>query len=468
MSLLIDGTWIETEEQIKVYNKFNGEEIGQVSVASREQIRQAVASSQRAMKEQPLSSEERYRILSRTSELIMKNQDELALTIATEAGKPVNEAKIEVGRAARTFQISAEEAKRIAGEMVPLSSADPVAKLAFTLRKPIGVVCAISPFNFPINLVAHKVAPAVAAGNAFVLKPATTTPLIAIRLLKLMQEAGLPEGYGHLVIGSGSTVGEWLLEEQGFSFYSFTGSPRVGKHLKEAIGLRPCALELGSNSATVVHHDADIEYAAERCGRTAFNNAGQVCISVQRIMVHEDVKVRFLTKLVEVTKSLRVGDPSDPATEVGPMISTADAERTMDWIQEAVDHGAKLLCGGTRDGVMIQPAVLADVPTHLKLCVEEAFAPIVVVNTYRTLDEAIAMVNNSKYGLQGGLFTKSLEVMIRCANEIHVGGLMVNQTSAFRSDEMPYGGVKESGIGKEGPRYAIQEMTEVKLIVIHQ
>lgn len=468
MSLLIDGKWIETDERITVFNKYNGEVIGQVSAASKEHIRQAVLSAQQAMNNRPLSMEARYQILSRTAELLLQHRDEIGGLIAKEAGKPFNEAKTEVTRAARTFLISAEEAKRISGEMVPLASDESVAKLAFTLRKPIGVVCAISPFNYPINLVAHKVGPAIAAGNAFVLKPASTTPFTAIRLLQLMQEAGLPDGYGHLVTGGGATVGEWLLQEEGFSFYTFTGSPRVGKHLKGAIGLRPCTLELGSNSATVVHSDADIEYAAERCARTAFNNAGQVCISVQRIMVHKDVKERFLAKMVEVTKSLVVGDPMNPETQVGPMISEADAVRTDEWIREAVDAGARLLCGGTRKGTLVQPAVLADVPFHAKLCVEEAFAPVVVVNSYSSLDEAIAMVNNSKYGLQGGLFTRSLDVMIKCAHEIHVGGLMVNETSAFRSDEMPYGGVKESGIGREGPRYTIQEMTEMKLVVVHR
>jgi acyl-CoA reductase-like NAD-dependent aldehyde dehydrogenase len=468
LSLFINGEWIETEERITVYNKYSGEELGKVSAASQDHIRQAVSASKQAMKERPLSVEDRYQILSRTSRLLLEHRDEMALIMAKEAGKPITEATTEITRAARTFLISAEESKRISGEMVPLASAEPVGKLAFTLRKPIGVVCAISPFNYPINLVAHKVGPAVAAGNAFVLKPASTTPFTAIRLLQLMQEAGLPDGFGHLVTGGGSTVGEWLLQEEGFSFYTFTGSPRVGKHLKESIGLRPCTLELGSNSATVVHKDADIEYAAERCARTAFNNAGQVCISVQRIMVHQEVRERFLAKLVAVTRSLPVGDPLDPTTVVGPMISEADAIRAEQWIKEAVDEGAQLLCGGTREGTMVQPAILVDVPLHSKLCVEEAFAPVVAVNFYSTLDEAIALVNRSKYGLQGGLFTRSLEVMLKCANEIHVGGLMVNETSAFRSDEMPYGGVKESGIGREGPKYTIQEMTEMKLVVIHQ
>jgi acyl-CoA reductase-like NAD-dependent aldehyde dehydrogenase len=400
MSLFIDGEWMETPEKTPVLNKYTGEVIGHVSVATRDHIRQAVESGKKAMKERPLSTEERYRILATTSRIILERQDEIGLLIAKEGGKPFKEAKIEAGRAARTFLIAAEEAKRIHGDIVPLASDQPTSKLAFTLRVPIGVVCAISPFNFPINLVAHKVAPAIAAGNAFVLKPSSYTPLTSIMLLKIMEEAGMPKGYGHLVIGSGSTVGEWLLEEPGFAYYTFTGSPAVGKHLKTKVGLRKSTLELGSNSATIVHSDANIEFAAERCARTAFSNAGQICISVQRIFVQEDVYDRFLDKLVAVTKSLKVGDPTDPATDIGPLISEGEARRAEEWIQEAVQRGAKLLTGGERTGAVITPTILVDVPADCKVCCEEAFAPLVVVNKYTTIDEAISMVNDSKYGLQ--------------------------------------------------------------------
>lgn len=468
MTLWINGEWIETEEKMTILNKFTGEAFGQVSVATRDHISQAVEAAQRAMKENPLSTEERYRILSRTSQLIVQHQDELATLVAQEAGKPFTEARTEANRASRTFLIAAEEAKRIHGEMIPLSSDQPVGKLAFTMRFPIGVICAISPFNFPINLVAHKIAPAIAAGNAFVLKPSTYTPFTSIRLLQLMEEAGLPKGYGNLIIGGGTTVGQWLLEEERFAYYTFTGSPGVGKHLKQSIGLRRATLELGSNSATIVHEDADLDFAVDRCAKTAFNNAGQVCISVQRIFVHESIAKPFLDKLVTATEALKVGDPTQPDTYVGPLISEKEAMRAEAWIQEAVVDGAKLLTGGKRTGTLLSPAVLTDVPLTSKVCIEEAFAPLVVVNTYSTIDEAIAMVNQSNYGLQSGLFTKSLQVMLKCAQEVHVGGLMVNETSGFRSDEMPYGGVKDSGIGREGPRFAIEEMTEMKLIVIHK
>lgn len=468
VSLYIAGEWIETNDRISVYNKYTGEEIGHVSQATEEHIHRAVRTAKQAMKLEPLSEERRYQILSSTSVALSKQQDEIAALIAKEAGKPFKEAKGEVARAARTFLIAAEESKRIVGEMIPIASAVSNAKLAFTLRAPIGVVCAISPFNFPINLVAHKIAPAIAAGNAFVLKPATVTPLTSIRLLQIMIESGLPRGYGNLVIGSGSTVGEWLLKESGFSFYTFTGSPSVGQHLKKSIGLRPCTLELGSNSATIVHSDADLSYAAERCARTAFNNAGQVCISVQRIFVHEDVKSEFIKNLVQSTKGLTVGDPTDSETDVGPMISEAEAVRAQNWIEEAVQHGGTVVCGGTRIGSVVHPTVLVDVPLDTNICVEEAFAPVVVVTSYREIEEAIELVNSSRYGLQAGLFTNAMDIIVKCAREIEVGGLMVNETSSYRSDEMPYGGVKESGIGREGPRFAIAEMTEMRLVVIHK
>ncbi len=468
MSLWINGEWLDTDEKIAVTNKFSGEVLTEVSVATQAHIHDAVQSAQKAMRDNPLSSEARYNILAAASQRLTERQDELALQMSKEAGKPFKEARMEVGRAARTFLIAAEEAKRIHGEIVPLASDQPVGKFAYTIRVPIGVVCAISPFNFPINLVAHKIAPALAAGNAFVLKPASYTPLSAISLMKILEESGLPQGYGHLLIGGGSTVGEWLLEEEGVAFYSFTGSPSVGKRIRSRVGLRPVTLELGSNSATIVHNDADLAYAAERCARTAFNNAGQICISVQRIYVQEQMADAFLEKLIAATKSLKVGDPTDPGTDVGPMISEKEAIRAEEWVAEAVENGARLLHGGQRNGAIFEPTILTDVTFGCRVCSEEAFAPVVMVNTYDTIEEAIAMVNHTRYGLQGGLFTNSLDVMMKCAREIEVGGLMVNETSSFRSDEMPYGGVKESGVGREGPRYAIAEMTEVKLIVVHR
>lgn len=467
MSLWINGEWLDTEEKIAVTNKFTGEKLAEVSVAQREHIHVAVQSAQQAMKSNPLSTEARYEILASVSKKLLERQDELGLQMAKEAGKPFKEARTEVTRAARTFLVAAEEAKRIHGEIVPIASDQPLGKFAYTLRLPIGVVCAISPFNFPMNLVAHKIAPALAAGNAFVLKPASYTPLSAISLMNILAESGLPKGYGNLVIGGGSTVGEWLLEEEEVAFYSFTGSPSVGKRIRAAVGLRPTTLELGSNSATVVHDDANIEHAAVRCARTAFNNAGQICISVQRIYVQEDVADRFLEKLVQETKSLHVGDPTDPMTDVGPMINEAEAIRAQEWVQEAIENGANLLYGGTRQGAVFSPTILTNVALSCRICSEEAFAPLVMVSTYKTIDEAISLVNASKYGLQGGLFTNSLDVMMKCAREIQVGGLMVNETSSYRADEMPYGGVKDSGVGREGPRYAIEEMTEVKLVVVH-
>ncbi|RIV23084.1 aldehyde dehydrogenase family protein [Alicyclobacillaceae bacterium I2511] len=467
MTLWIAGEWLETEEKISVSNKYTGELLGQVSVASREHVHQAVMAGQRAMAEHPLTVQERYQILSSVSEQLAAQVDELGMGIAQEAGKPFAEARTEVLRAVQTFRVAAEEAKRIQGEMVPLSSPHAQGRLAFTLRVPIGVVCAISPFNFPLNLVAHKVAPAIAAGNAFVLKPATYTPLTALALMRIFEAAGLPKGYGNLVIGSGGTVGEYLLQEEGFSFYTFTGSPAVGRHLRESVGLRQSTLELGSNSAIVVHGDADLDLAADRCAKTAFNNAGQVCISVQRIYVQEQVYEDFMTRFKAAVNALKVGNPTDPDTQVGPMISEAEAQRAEAWVKEAEAAGAQLVTGGERRGAVLTPTILTDAAPSCRVCSEEAFAPVVVVNPYTTLTEAIAKVNDSKYGLQSGVFTASIDVMLKCAKEIRVGGVHINETSGFRADEMPYGGVKDSGIGREGPKYAIEEMTESKLVVIH-
>ena len=467
MTLWIDGAWIETENKLPVVNKYTGEILDYVSQATREQVHQAVEAGRRVMAEHPLTVQERYRILSTVSRLLEARADEIAILIAQEGGKPLLEARTEVMRAVQTFLVAAEEAKRISGEMIPLSSPHAEGKLAFTLREPIGVVCCISPFNFPLNLVAHKVAPAIAAGNAFVLKPASYTPFTAVKLMKLFEEAGLPMGYGNLVVGGGSTVGQYLLEEEGFAYYTFTGSPSVGKHLRQVVGLRKNTLELGSNSAIVVHSDANLDLAAERCAKTAFNNAGQVCISVQRIYVQESVIDAFLDSFKTAVTALKVGDPMDPATQVGPMISESEAKRAEEWIQEAVEAGAELIAGGTRSGAVLQPTILSNASPTCRVCAEEVFAPVVVLNTYNTIEEAIAKVNDSKYGLQAGVFTSSIDVMMYAARKIEVGGIHINESSGFRADEMPYGGVKESGIGREGPRFVIEEMTESKLVVIH-
>ena len=466
--LFIDGAWRETGRWQEVRNKFTGEVIAQVSVASQEDVAQAVRAARRAADRGPLPPYQRYEILKRAGELLAERAEEFARSIAAEGGKPLKEARVEVSRAVQTLTLSGEEAKRIHGEGVPVEAAPGSEnRLAFTIRVPVGVVCAISPFNFPLNLAAHKIGPALAAGNAVVHKPAGATPVTAAKLCQLLIDAGLPPGYLNLVFGPGSQVGEWLLENPEIDMYTFTGSPAVGERIKTRSGLRRVTLELGNNSAVIVHRDADLATAARLSAARAFANAGQVCISVQRIYVHRDVVDAFREALVAATRALRVGDPLDPETDVGPMISEAEAARAEAWVQEAVAGGARILTGGTREGALLQPTVLVDVRPDMKVVCNEIFAPVVTVIPYETLNEAIEAVNDSPYGLQAGVFTESLEVAMEAARRIRVGGVMINDTSSYRADLMPYGGIKGSGIGREGPRYAIEEMTDLKLVVFN-
>jgi len=466
--ILIDGQWISTEERLEVRDKYSGKPIATVSTASASLTERAVAAAQTAFRTNQMPPYRRYEILKRTSELLIEHKQEMGQLIAQEVGKTLKEAIVEVERTAQTLEISAEEAKRIHGEGIPVESSPGAEnRLAFTIRTPVGVVCAITPFNVPLNLVAHKVGPALAAGNAVVLKPASVTPLIALRLAKLFEQAGLPAGYLNVVIGSGSTVGEWLARDERIQLYTFTGSPAVGKQLKQSIGLRKVLLELGSNSAVIVHRDADVEQAASLTVGKSFGNAGQVCISVQRIYVHADVKEAFLRAFVKHTQALQLGDPFDPQTDIGPMISEREAMRAEQWVHEALEAGAKLECGGKREGALFQPTILSQVKEEMKVSCDEVFAPIVGISEYTDLDECIDRLNQSRYGLQAGIFTSSLSTALHAARTIHVGGLIVNDASQFRADLMPYGGVKESGWGKEGPKYAIEEMTEERIVVIN-
>ncbi|MZP30436.1 aldehyde dehydrogenase family protein [Heliobacterium undosum] len=467
LGLLIDGAWVMTEDLLEVRDKYSGELLARVSQAGEGETAAAVTAARRAL-ERPLTAQQRYGILMKTRELLLANREELGHLIAAEAGKPLKDALAEVGRAAETIRLSAEEALRITGETVPVEAfPGSENRMAFTIRVPVGVVCAISPFNYPLNLLCHKVGPAIAAGNAVVAKPASTTPLSALSLARLMQEAGLPEGWLNMVVGPGWTVGEWLLENPGIDYYTFTGSYAVGKRLRERAGLRKVTLELGANSGTIVHKDADLELAARQCARMAFANAGQICISVQRILVHEAIADAFARELVARTKELVVGNPLDMTTDVGPLICEQEAERVVEWIDDAIKGGAHLLTGGTRQGALVQPAVLTDVQTGMRVWCQEIFGPVACLATYKTLDEAIERINDSEYGLQAGVFTGSIDVALRCAREIRVGGVIINDVSTYRADNMPYGGVKHSGSGKEGPAYAVREMTESRIVVFN-
>lgn len=466
--LFINGKWVLTSEKSAVVNKATGKEHSYISMANKEEVTAAVDAAENAFKTIKIDPYVRYEILMRASQILMKNQKKMAEFLSIEVGKPIKEAMAEVARAEQTLLLSAEEAKRITGEMVPLQGAPGCAKrLAFTMRVPVGIVCAITPFNFPLNLACHKIGPALAAGNAVIYKPATVTPLSAVLLCEIFAEAGLPAGYLNLLTGSGSKLGQFLTEEQRINFYSFTGSPAVGKTLVKDIGLRRIALELGSNSANIIHYDADIALTATLCAKHAFANAGQVCISCQRVYVHRSVYKDFCEKTVAFTKQLVLGDPLDPKTDIGPMISEPEAIRAQGWIDEAVAQGATILTGGKSNGAWFEPTILADVKSEMSIVCKEVFAPIFSIIPYDTIEEAIAMVNDSKYGLQAGVFTNSLDVARLCAMTIEVGGVIVNDGATFRTDNMPYGGVKESGIGKEGPEYAVKEMTEEKLVVFN-
>jgi len=472
--MLINGKWQGVAEGrsgatiIEVRAPYDGRLIGVIPEAGIEDVSAAAAAAETAFRNARLSPHERYEILANTSHLLNTQGEEIARILAEEAGKPIRDARIEVSRAAQTFLISAEEAKRIHGDGIPVeASRGSENRMAFTIRVPVGPVCAISPFNFPLNLVAHKVGPAIAAGNTVVLKPSSLTPFSAIRLGEAMIKAGLPPGHLNILFGPGKTVGEQLLTDPRFALYTFTGSPSVGRHLRESIGLRRAILELGSNSATLVHRDADIPKAAQACARAGFAYAGQVCISLQRVLLHREIAANFLSLFVPAVEKLRLGNPIDEETDVGPMITEEAAIRAEEWINEAISKGAKPLTGGWRKGTMMAPTVLTHVDQGMKVVCHEVFAPVVTVQEYDTIEEAIGMVNDSEYGLQAGIFTSDITTAFKVAREAQVGGVMVNDTSMYRADLMPYGGVKSSGIGREGPRYAIEEMTDLKTIVLN-
>jgi len=466
--LFIDGKWLETEKTCEVFNKSTGKVAAMISIAEKQEVTAAVDAAEKALKVERIAPYRRYEILMKASNLLMERQEEVATALCTEVGKPMKDAMAEVARAKQTLILSAEEAKSMTGEMVPIQGAPNCEnRLAYTKRVPLGIICAITPFNFPLNLACHKLGPALAAGNAVIYKPATTTPLSAVLLCEIFSDAGLPAGYLNLLTGSGAVLGALLTEEQRIRLYSFTGSPAVGKDLLKAAGFRRVALELGSNSANIVHKDADVQKVAELCAKYAFVNAGQVCISCQRVYVHQDIYEDFCKKAVAFTEKMIFGDPADLKTDIGPMISEKEAIRAIAWIEEAVQAGAKILTGGTREGVWLKPTVLTNTKSDMKVICQEIFAPVFSIIPYHDIEEAIAEVNDSIYGLQAGVFTNALDIAHLCAEKLEVGGVIINDGATFRMDNMPYGGVKESGIGREGPAYAVKEMTEEKLIVFN-
>jgi acyl-CoA reductase-like NAD-dependent aldehyde dehydrogenase len=457
-----------TATTMDVRDKYTGEVIGTVPQACADDVERAVAAARAAFPAWSRTpAHRRSAILSGAADALEARREEVARTIAREAGKAFRYALAEADRGVETLRFSAEEARRIHGETVPMdASAAGEGRVGWWIRVPVGVVAAITPFNFPLNLVVHKVGPALAAGNAVVLKPASSTPLTAVLLCEALRAAGLPEGVLQLVVGPGSTVGDRLVKDRRVAKVSFTGSPSVGESIVRAAGLKKVTMELGNNSGTIVEPDADLEAAVPRCVSSAFANSGQVCISLQRLYVHRSIVDDFTARFLRATAALKVGNPLDPDCDVGPMIDEAEAARAQAWIAEAVAAGASVLAGGRRDGAVLLPTVLADVRADMKVMCQEAFAPLVCIVPYDRFEDALAMLDDGEYGLQAGVYTNDLRKALRAVDALDCGGVMVNDTSIFRVDHMPYGGNRRSGLGREGVRFAVEEMTNIKMVVI--
>ena len=461
--LLIGGEWVDTGEWVEVRSPYSGDVVGRVARAGAAETCQAVDAAEKAMQE-PLLAHKRAEILVRVAAALGRRQDEVARLISDEAGKPMKTARVEAQRAMSTYTFAAVEARKLAGEMVPMDAAQAgEGKLAFTLRRPVGVVGAISPFNFPLNLVAHKLAPALAAGCAVVLKPASQTPLSALLLAELEQEAGLPPGWVNVVVGKASEIGDALVDDERVKLITFTGSGTVGWELKQRAPKKRVNLELGNATPVIVAADADVSLAATKVAQNAFSFAGQSCISVQRVYVERAVYDTFVAELLPLVEALKVGDPAEEDTDVGPVIDEGARERILDWIGST--HG-EVLTGGSLDGELIRPTVIANPPADDKVSCEEVFGPVCTVTSVDSVEEAIDLANGTRYGLQAGIFTSSLDNALRAAQELEFGGVTVNEAPTFRSDQMPYGGVKDSGNTREGPRYAVREMTEERLVVV--
>jgi acyl-CoA reductase-like NAD-dependent aldehyde dehydrogenase len=464
--LLLDGDWIETRDWLDVRSPYDGAVVARVPKAGASEARRAVDAAARAMTE-PLPAHKRAEILVRVAGALGRRADEAARIISAEAGKPMKAARVEVGRAMSTFTMAGVEARKLAGEVVPMDASQAgEGKLAFTLRVPAGVVGAISPFNFPLNLVAHKLAPALAAGCAVVLKPASQTPLSALFLAELETDAGLPPGWLNVLVGPASEIGDVLVADERVKLITFTGSAAVGWKLAERAPKKRVNLELGNATPVIVEADSDLEDAATRLAANGFSFAGQSCISVQRIYVHRDVYDEFKTRFLPKVEALKVGDPAEEDTDVGPLISSDDRDRVLEWIEEARSGGAEVLTGGTLEGELLMPTVVERPAPDARLACEEAFGPVVTLQPYATLDEAIALANGTRYGLQAGIFTSTLATAVRAARELEFGGVTVNEAPTFRADQMPYGGVKDSGNTREGPAWAVREMTEERLVVL--
>ncbi|MDA2925212.1 aldehyde dehydrogenase family protein [Acidobacteria bacterium AH-259-L09] len=454
---------------MEVKNPYDQSVIDTVPWAGTSDVDEALAGAvQGADMMRKMPAYERARILRATADLITERIEDFARIVSTEEGKILAEARLETSRAAEIIQLSAEEAKRLTGEVLPLDAAPGGAgRIGFTLRVPCGVVAAISPFNFPLHLVCHKVGPALAAGNAVVIKPASDTPLSALKLVEVLLEAGLPPQAVACLTGPGAEVGDCLCADKRVRKITFTGSYEVGEHICKVAGMKKITMELGSNSPLIIMDDADLDRVAEATVATGYSNAGQVCISAQRVLTDGKVYEDFLGRLKSRVEDICVGDQLSESTKMGPMIREADAVRVGEWIQEAVSGGARMVTGGERQGTLLQPTVVADVDPGMRISRDELFGPAVAVTRFDDIDQAITLANDTRYGLSAGIFTQDIDRAIRFAREVDSGNLHINWGPQWRADLMPYGGLKDSGMGKEGPKYAVQEMTELKMVIIH-
>ncbi|PYN01591.1 MAG: aldehyde dehydrogenase [Candidatus Rokuibacteriota bacterium] len=469
MKMYVAGQWIDKDQKIEVRNSYDNSVIDTVPRADRSDIERALQSAERGARAMAkLTSYERWKILHRAAELLAARVEELGTLISKEEGKILAEGRSEALRAVDTIMESAEEAKRVHGETVALDAASHgKGKFGVTIRVPCGVVVAISPFNFPLNLVCHKVGPAIAGGNAVIVKPATDTPLSAIRLTEILLEAGLPPEGINTLTGSGGDIGDALVADRRVRKITFTGSRDVGEHICKTAGIKRVTMELGSNAPVIVMPDADLDRVAAAVASTGYANAGQVCISTQRVLTASRVYDDFLSALRPKVSGLKVGNQLDASVQIGPMIREKEAVRVDEWVREAVASGARVVTGGTRQGAMYAPTIVADVKPDMRISCDELFGPAVAVSPFTDIDEAIALANDTNYGLAAGIFTENLEWAWKFAREVQSGNLHVNWGPQWRADRMPYGGLKESGFGKEGPAYAIEEMTELKMVIFH-
>ena len=469
MKMYVAGQWVGASQAIAVNSPYSGEQVGEVPVAEADQIEAALAtavSGARTMANLP--AHQRYAILMRFADLFDAQAEQFARLLTMEEGKPIGEARVEVARVKSLIRLSAFEGTQLRGETLPIDAQTGAEhKFAMTLRVPCGVVVAITPFNFPILLAVHKLAPAFATGNAVILKPASVTPLTTLKLTQLLLEAGAPEDSVQCLTGSGSTLGPALCADQRVRKVSFTGSGEVGREITRVAGVKKLSLELGSNSPLVVLPDADLEMVAQATAVGGFANAGQVCISTQRVIVDKSIYSDFLDAARTHVEAIKIGDPLKDDTKLSAMITQREAQRVENWVDEAVASGGKLVTGGKRDGAVYQPTIVADVDPAMRISCDELFGPAIAVTAVSDIDQAIDLANDTHYGLGAGIFTRDVNHALRFARQVQSGNIMINWTPQWRADLQPYGGLKQSGIGKEGPKYTVKEMTEIKTVVFH-